>query len=468
MPITVRHEPSLQLVDNAALFAGQGEFLDRQQQHAARQRALDQQAFQNERELQSRLYMQAQAQAANQNSQLFQAARQNALMQQQREQQLADLGEQRKWQGGVAQQANTWKNERFDRQQNAIWETNSVGASEKGVSDQLADIAAKRDQLASPQDQKKFDDLNAQWDAVRANRILQSNPKAYGEAIGKFQRELQNPEGVLNGIVSRMKPPPTVKELKEQGGIDEEKIYDDDGNLMGVMRSRVVVRNGERQLDEKFIPYKPPADPRKDFVDKNLDQYDGDIDATLDAYDRVVARDAQVKEALARRDAAAFVGEQGFTLPGLPPTPPQAPLKPTPKTATNIDDYWNAIDDDERRKWNANALKILPKRKDKDGNEIPPSPDDVVKTAKALAAATKGFSSPAKPAEPAKPRDWIDWITGNSPVPGPDFTEPAHAKWEAYRRQNPENAAALEQWATTPQVGEEYTAPDGTRRRRVK
>ena len=432
MPITIRHEPSLQLVDNAALFAGQGEYLDRQQQHAARQRALDQQAFQNERELQARLYMQAQAQAANQNSQLFQAARQNALMQQQREQQLADMGQQREWRQADlgqqrqwkladAQQANTWNNERFDRGQQAAWETQSVGAVESRINNQFADMAANRDQFASKEDADEFDSINAQWKALQRDPRLRSSPRAYMEGLAKFQRELEQPptnpdgtlldtaEGRLAGIIRRMKPPPPIAEQFDKDVIER------NGQLYSRDRSGAFRHIGE-----------VPPDPFDIYLKDNLKHYQRE-DGTPD-YEQA-QRDFQAREQFkSQRQAAArekmeIVGREiagsgsadDFLMASGafdPPTPPQAPRKITPKTATNYDEYWGAIPEDEKRQWRKQAFDILKTDGKREGAI---TADEIAKMTRELVNATNGYDAPAKPAEPEKPSFYERWFGSGSP-----------------------------------------------------
>jgi hypothetical protein len=408
MPIQVQYQPPANVIADAALYAGQGEFAQQQQAQALRQQALQQQAALAQQEHAVRLYAQQQALAANQNSQLFQAAKQSQLLDWQRNNQLADQKTQRDWhvadisgqqkfaQGQLTAQQD-FAQAQQQRAQQSIWEVGSVQDSEKSLNDQLANVAANREQLASPEDQAEFDRLNSQWKSVRGNRAIASSPKAFGEAISKFQAELGR-----SGILDRMKPPPTA-----QDRFDRNVVTDEYG------RKWVEDRNGAFHMRGD--------DPLDEFVSKNLKTYQRD-DGSVDG--AAAMRDYQDFQSLKQSMRSQMAVMQGggsaddFIVASGAFAAPPTPRPPTVKTAKNFDEYWGVINDTEKRAWLTQAGKTLP-AKTSEGKPINHSPDQVM----------------------AKAREMVDSVHG--------FNDP-HRQWESYRRQNPEQAAALETWAKQP------------------
>lgn len=427
MPISVQYAPPLDIIADAALYAGQGEFNQQSIQNNLRQQALAQQAAAQQQDTAARLYSQQQSIAAQQQSQAFDAFRRAQELEAGRQHEMAGLKQRNEWRGDELQQANQWDNERFDKQQQAVWQTQSVTASEQSLNNHLGQLASSRQRFASPEDVQEFERINALWKATKNNRAIASNPKAYGEAIGKVQAELER-----SGILDRLKP-----QLSAIDQFGEETVEIPGRGLFGRDRS-----GAWRQVA-------PEKDPLDEFVNKNLKAYvqdDGSVDTQSLLRDFQAVQ--QVKDALKQ-------GIAGGPMPQIA----APPRKVTPKNAQNFDEYWGAIDDTDRLTWITKATDLL-----KTDKELgPPSTDAIMDKAKELVSAVRGFKSQEQ-SDPAQIAAWQEFArqSGFDIRPGGGVMPKQSAPFF------PGSPSKARERVAPPAIGEEYIAPDGTRRRRMQ
>lgn len=438
MGIQLSYQPPLQGISDAAIFAGQGSYLAQQQALGQRQQALEQQAAIQQQELAARMYGQQQSIAANQQSQLFQAAQQQAFSNQRREQQLTDVQTERGWRKDDLQQANQWRIEGDQRQQQAMWENKSVGDSEQAIDARLSELDAQRDRIPSQLHRDRLDQILGTYRGVRGNKMLQSNPKAYAEGLGRVAAELD-----AAGIV--VEQPKTLEDEIKSGQVYKEEVRDEEGNLIGHDIYRRTYRGGKQQVDHQFRPYKTPANPLHDFAldPKNIEHY-GSAEAAADAYYSVQAKQKEHKERLdaiegmkaaqARMESGEGSADDYLVASGsfMPPaTTPTAP-RPTTRTAKNFDEYWGSVKEDEKRQWRKQAFDILKANKDR---ETAPTAEEIMGTVKELVNATNGYSTEQRDSEASESR-FNEWAKHN-PALAAQLRAESRGQTPAYPQQNP-------------------------------
>lgn len=318
MPISVDYAPPAESVFNAAMVGGWGEYQARQNQQRlqAQQLALQDQHFQQQ--LAAHLYQQQQQQLANQNSQLFHAGQQRYLQDSQqqnhadraawdRQNQLDDQTTRRDWQNedwtkqitqadAAREDQQRFAQSQFEDQQRALWERNSVEQGEKGIDDQISHVANNMDLLPEG-DRSKFQTLYNNWTAIRADRAIAANPKAYGEVLQKFAGDFQR-----SGIVERMKP-----RLNTAQQFQEETFAMPGVGVVGRDRSgawRNIADDPIHSFVAKILPQL-----QKQFIDEDT----GEVDQ------------GKLNKAL-----ASSVAAYRSTLSGQPAQEPQPP-QPTPQ-----------------------------------------------------------------------------------------------------------------------------------------
>lgn len=265
MPIKIEYQPVAAIAD-AGMTAGLGQYRQRQQALAIQQRQLEQQAAQFQQGLAARLFGQQQDQMAQQNAQMFQAAKQAQILGWERGNQVADQGLRREQQVADANQRRGWEvadlkgqNELVDeRQQRGMdwqWEAKTADQVEQDVNTRMAGYSNQR-QFMSEEGKRLLNDLTGTVTAIKKARPG-LRPKQYVEKLGEFyaaveraglEQYIQAPKTIADRIPDESK---TVEAYTPDNPVTGEK-----GKFAGWWDTTTVTRNGSSQLVRKFVPYK--------------------------------------------------------------------------------------------------------------------------------------------------------------------------------------------------------------------
>jgi hypothetical protein len=371
MPIVIQHQP-VGAIAEAGLMAGLGQYRQRQQAAALQQQQLAQNDAHFQQNLAAQLYGRQQQNLANQQSQLFQAAkqaeilgwqRQNQQADQQtfREQKLADFDKLRELQVADAnlkwERDQTAAQKKWDDEQKFLWEKANASDATTQLNATVADMANNIEQFGSA-DQPEVHAYVNQWKATAKNPAVRSSPKAMLEAAEKFQQDLDE-----SGLMERRNPKPNTMQ----------QFGEETAPVPGI---------GIVGRDRSGAWRKIADDPISDFVTKNLRYYQ-DEDKNVDM-DKML-RDAQSY-------AAGIKSLHGGTAP-----PPAATGPPTPKKAQTFDAYWDALPRKDREQHFKDASTELMK-----GDRLtPPTPQEVLARVRQNMTAVHGFGENEK--QPPQP-----------------------------------------------------------------
>lgn len=256
MPIRIEYNPVAAIAD-AGITAGLGQYRQRQQAMALQQRQLEQQNEQFQQGLAARIWQQQQDAIAQQNSQMFQAAKQAQILGWERGNQVADQGVRREQQVADNQQRRGFEVEDIknqervadERQQAALdwnWGTSNVTAMEADTNKTMAGYENQR-QYMNDEGKRLLGDLTGKLRAIQKQRPA-LRPAQYGELLGQFREDVQRA-----GLEARIQRPQTIAE-RIPAETHREEVLDENGEFMGWNVWSGVVRNGQSTLTSKFIP----------------------------------------------------------------------------------------------------------------------------------------------------------------------------------------------------------------------
>lgn len=359
MGINIRFEEPRAIAE-AAYLGGLGQYRQRAFQQNLQAQQLAQQDDQFRRNLAARLFQQQQAQLANEASQVFNANRQLAFWDKQRQdlredsalrrtQEVADNQQKQEWH--LADQVHLQKmaedNRKFltaqDQARNDFsWNKAGIESTEQAIDNQVKHVANNMD-LLQPGDMEDFRKLYNNWNAIRSSRVVKSDPKAYGEALQQFATNFAK-----SGVIERMKPRlSTLEQIKSETQV--EPVYSPDGTFMGNRVWTPTFRNGQRSWQPRMEAYKPdssaairsartvddywaamaPADREKLYESARLEMPVAKAGEPLPSPGQVVQF---AKTRLAQIHGLALPGQsQPSQLPpaaSLPPLPPQQQVLP--------------------------------------------------------------------------------------------------------------------------------------------
>lgn len=370
------------------MLAGQGEYQRQQDELNLRAAQMAQQAYQFDQQQQAR----QQALVAEQQQQAFQNANRNAILGWQRQNEVADRSQQQGWQDSRMGQQRQWEvadlasREQADlnrMQTMAGFQSAAKGGDdvEVEVSKSLAEFGKQR-KFLTPEGVNSLNGLQSKYRAIQKARDW-ARPAEYAEAISQFAAEVQRSD-----IGKHVNPPKTVEEQVEGGGSFQKPVLDSSGQEIGTAIWTSTVRNGQPTLVPKIIPKKAVVDPREDWLNKNLKNFEDpdtkeiDIDRAMRSYDRI-----QAWKNSNQSPPGEFVLEYGPS--GAPPSvlPPEPPRKPTVRTAATFDEYWGALPPDKREtieKDSASRIKT-------EGFDGPPSEERIMEDVRKRLSAIHGF-----------------------------------------------------------------------------
>lgn len=373
MAINIDYTPAA-AVEQMGFLAGRGDFNRwlADQQFRAAQMAQQGNQFQQQQALREN------ALVAEQQQQAYNAANRNATLQWNRQNELADRENQQNWQAAVMGQRQQWDVAEQQAQQAATAERMqqmaAFGSAEQGGDALEKEIGgtlttfAKQKQYLTPEGVNVLNKLQGEFQARRKVRDW-GNPQAHAQALGDLAQQIQRAD--LQQYLNVPKPSPEA--------FAEETVETAYG-IMGRDRSGAW---------RKVAP--PPTDPRQDWLNKNLKNFEDpdtkeiDIDRAMRAYEKIQAWQAN-------QMAAA----EGFP---VAPVPPEPPPRPTVRTAKTFEEYWQALPPDKREALERDsATRLKPSAADGEG---PPSHAAVMEDVRKRLVAIHGFKSgePAPTAE---------------------------------------------------------------------
>jgi hypothetical protein len=430
MPIVTDYSPA-QTIEQMGFLAGRGDF----NRWLADQQFRQAQAAQQAAQFQQQQSFRENAFIAENQQQQQQAANRNAIMQWQRQNEVADRQNQQQFQLGLAGQRQQWDMQDQAAQQQAItgraqemaaFTSAEQGgdAMEKEIGETLTTFAKQR-QFLTPEGRNVLNNLQADFQARRKTREW-GRPAVHAQAMGELASQIQRAD-----LQQYVNEPKSVQEQVKSGGSFQEPVYDSQGQEIGTTLWTSTMRNGVPTLTPKIIPKKPIVDPREDWLNKNLKNFE-DPDTGEINIDRAMHAYEKLQTWKANQMAAA----EGFPPMPLPPEPQR---KPTVRTAANFDEYWQALPPDKREAIEKDSATRLGTKEDELDKKTKPSQSEIMADVRSRISAIHGFGK------------------GDS-----QDTEEAG-----------QLAASLEfnrlyGQKKVPAIGEEYTAPDGTRRRRMQ
>lgn len=327
MAIRVAHEP-VRAIAEMGYTAGLGNYRRWQAEQQLRRQALAQDDIQQQRAIAAQLFGQRQnlqAQLARDFAQQkfdqarIQDAQQFQLQRDQADEQGAmnRLAQDQQFRAGLAEEQRAMEAAQEER----LWSGGVMDAMQK---------AQKEGYLVN---KLEYDKAYADYQRVMKDPSLSQDEKwiAAGEARRRVEAAIQSAKPSPDG------PPMTLQQKVEQGAYAQ-PVTGPNGEFMGWNTWTETIRNGSPQLTPKFIPYKPPDDPAKDyaaFVDKFIGK---DKPAGPDETPKQYTPDDIRRMWAERQEALAGMASK---------EPPPPPLPPPNVTAPGMDMNGDGMPDDQ-------------------------------------------------------------------------------------------------------------------------
>ena len=218
MPISIQYQPPAGTIAGAAATAGYGQYQKWLTELAQRQAQMNQQAALQNQEINARLFSQQQSQLANQASQVFNAERQQNLLDQQNRNLLERMRTEREWGVSDRELARTraledvksgrdFTKEMSGLEFNNRWKADSAMERRREVSSIMADFGKRRNTMTDA-GKIKYDNLMKDFTAITsAGSRGDITPEILTENLDKFANTLRE-----SGLVDEINKPVNVTE----------------------------------------------------------------------------------------------------------------------------------------------------------------------------------------------------------------------------------------------------------------